>query len=66
MSGGMATGCFISTGRSLDDTLSRVRLAEELGYETVYVTHINGRESLAVLTVAEMRRVPGAGGKRTL
>ena len=46
----VAAGCFISTGRSLDDAVTRVRLAEELGYEAVYVTHINGRESLTVLT----------------
>jgi alkanesulfonate monooxygenase SsuD/methylene tetrahydromethanopterin reductase-like flavin-dependent oxidoreductase (luciferase family) len=46
----MATGCFISTGRSLDGAVERVRLAESLGYESVYVTHIAGRESLTVLT----------------
>ena len=46
----VATGCFISTGRSLDDAVTRVRLADELGYDAVYVTHINGRESLTVLT----------------
>lgn len=46
----MATGCFISTGRSLDGAIERVRLAESLGYESVYVTHIAGRESLTVLT----------------
>jgi alkanesulfonate monooxygenase SsuD/methylene tetrahydromethanopterin reductase-like flavin-dependent oxidoreductase (luciferase family) len=45
----MATGCFISTGRSLEEAIARVRLAEELGYETVLVTHIAGRESLTVL-----------------
>lgn len=46
----MALGCFISTGRSLDQAIERVRLAESLGYEAVYVTHIAGRESLTVLT----------------
>jgi probable F420-dependent oxidoreductase len=46
----MATGCFISVGRSLDEAIERVRLAESLGYETVYTTHIAGRESLTVLT----------------
>ena len=46
----MGLGCFVSVGRSLDQAVSRVRLAEELGYESVYVTHINGRESLTVLT----------------
>lgn len=47
---GVATGSFISTGRSLEDALERVKLAEALGYESVYVTHIAGRESLTVLT----------------
>jgi probable F420-dependent oxidoreductase len=46
----MATGCFISTGRSLDNAIERVKLAESLGYESVYVTHIAGRDSLTVLT----------------
>ncbi len=46
----MATGCFISTGRSLQEAIERVKLAESLGYESVYVTHIAGRESLTVLT----------------
>jgi alkanesulfonate monooxygenase SsuD/methylene tetrahydromethanopterin reductase-like flavin-dependent oxidoreductase (luciferase family) len=46
----VATGCFISTGRSLDAAIERVRLAESLGYESAYVTHIAGRESLTVLT----------------
>ena len=30
--------------------MERVRLAESLGYEAVYVTHIAGRESLTVIT----------------
>ena len=47
----VATGCFISTGRSLQDAVERVKLAESLGFEAVYVTHIAGRESLTVLTV---------------
>ncbi|MGO9487569.1 MAG: LLM class flavin-dependent oxidoreductase, partial [Solirubrobacteraceae bacterium] len=47
----MATGCFISTGRSLQEAVDRVRLAESLGYESVYVTHVAGRESLTVLSV---------------
>ncbi len=46
----MATGCFISTGRSLEGAIERVKLAESLGYESVYVTHIAGRESLTVLS----------------
>jgi probable F420-dependent oxidoreductase len=46
----MGTGCFISTGRSLDTAIERVKLAESLGYESVYVTHIAGRESLTVVT----------------
>lgn len=46
----MAIGCFISAGKSLDAAVSRVRLAEELGYEQVFTTHINGAESLTLLT----------------
>lgn len=30
--------------------MERVKLAESLGYESVYTTHIAGRESLTVLT----------------
>ena len=46
----MALGCFVSTGRSLSDAVARVQLAEELGYEAAYVTHIAARDSLTVLT----------------
>lgn len=46
----MPTGCFISTGRSLEQAIDRVKLAESLGYHSVFVTHIAGRESLTVLT----------------
>src|SRR5579884_4503748 len=46
----MATGCFIASGRSLEKALERVRLAESLGYDSVFVTHIAGRESLTVVT----------------
>ena len=45
----MATGCFISTGRSLSQALERVALADSLGYEAVYTTHTAGRDSLTVL-----------------
>ena len=51
----MALGCFISTGRSIEQALERVQHAEELGYESAYVTHIAGRESLTVLTAYAMR-----------
>jgi alkanesulfonate monooxygenase SsuD/methylene tetrahydromethanopterin reductase-like flavin-dependent oxidoreductase (luciferase family) len=47
----VATGCFISTGHSLPEAVERVKLAESLGYESVYVTHVAGRESLTVLSV---------------
>jgi alkanesulfonate monooxygenase SsuD/methylene tetrahydromethanopterin reductase-like flavin-dependent oxidoreductase (luciferase family) len=47
----MAVGCFVSSGRSLDTAVQRVRLAEELGYEACYVTHIAGRESLTLVTI---------------
>ncbi len=47
----MAVGAFVSTGRSIESAVQRVRLAESLGYESAYVTHIAGRESLTVLTI---------------
>jgi F420-dependent oxidoreductase-like protein len=42
-------GTFISVGRSLDTALDRVRLAEQLGYHSVFTTHVAGRDSLTVL-----------------
>lgn len=45
----MAPGCFVSTGRSLEQAVQRVRLAESLGYDAAYTTHIAGRDSLTVL-----------------
>src|SRR3954449_6703066 len=51
----MAIGSFISVGRSLGDAIERVRLAEELGYESAYVTHIAGRDSLTVLAAYAAR-----------
>ena len=47
----MAVGCFVSSGRSLDTAVERVRLAEEVGYESCYVNHIAGRESLMLLSI---------------
>lgn len=40
---------FISPGRSLSKTLERVALADQLGYDAAYTTHIAGRDSLTVL-----------------
>jgi F420-dependent oxidoreductase-like protein len=42
-------GSFIGAGRSLDFALRRVARAEELGYESVFVTHIAGRDSITLL-----------------
>jgi alkanesulfonate monooxygenase SsuD/methylene tetrahydromethanopterin reductase-like flavin-dependent oxidoreductase (luciferase family) len=42
-------GTFISAGKSMDQAVERVRRAEELGYDSTYVTHIAGRDSLTVL-----------------
>jgi F420-dependent oxidoreductase-like protein len=42
-------GTFISVGRSLHSALDRVRMAEQLGYHSVYATHLAGRDSLTVL-----------------
>jgi F420-dependent oxidoreductase-like protein len=46
----VGTGCFISPGRSIQSAIERVKLAESLGYESVWVTHIAGWESLTVLS----------------
>src|SRR5579872_1935797 len=46
----MATGCFISVGRSLQTAIERLKLAESLGYEATYTTHIAGWESMTVLS----------------
>lgn len=45
----MGLGTFISVGRSLETAVQRVEHAERLGYESAFVTHIAGRDSLAVL-----------------
>jgi probable F420-dependent oxidoreductase len=42
-------GAFISAGRSLDAALDRARLADELGFDSVFTTHIAGRDSLSLL-----------------
>jgi alkanesulfonate monooxygenase SsuD/methylene tetrahydromethanopterin reductase-like flavin-dependent oxidoreductase (luciferase family) len=50
----LGSACFVSTGRSFEAAIERVKLAEDLGYESAYVTHINGRESLTVITAYAM------------
>jgi alkanesulfonate monooxygenase SsuD/methylene tetrahydromethanopterin reductase-like flavin-dependent oxidoreductase (luciferase family) len=45
----MGLGSFIGAGRSLETALQRVELAERLGYESVYVTHIAARDSVTTL-----------------
>src|SRR5215211_4123797 len=55
----MGLGCFITPGRSMVQAVERVRLADELGYESCFATHINGAESLTALTwyAAHTRRI---------
>jgi alkanesulfonate monooxygenase SsuD/methylene tetrahydromethanopterin reductase-like flavin-dependent oxidoreductase (luciferase family) len=45
----LGLGSFISVGRSLETALQRVELVERLGYESVYITHIAGRDSVTTL-----------------
>ena len=45
----MSLAAFLDPGRSLDDAVERVRLAESLGYDSVWVTHIASREPLQLL-----------------
>jgi F420-dependent oxidoreductase-like protein len=52
---GVAVGTFISVGRSLETAIQRVEQAERLGYESVFVTHIAGRDSLSVLAAYATR-----------
>jgi len=42
-------GAFISPGRDLTKSLERVGLADRLGFDAAYATHIAGRDSLTVL-----------------
>jgi F420-dependent oxidoreductase-like protein len=60
----MGAACYVSVGKSVEAAIGRVKLAEELGYDTVYATHINGAESLTMLTAyaaltARMKVGPG-------
>jgi F420-dependent oxidoreductase-like protein len=45
----LALGAFIGAGRSLDSAVRRAARADELGYESVFVTHIAGRDSITPL-----------------
>src|SRR5262245_48124996 len=47
----MSIGCFVSSGRSIQDAVERVKLAESLGFESAYCTHIAGRDSMMVSTI---------------
>ncbi len=51
----MGLGSFITAGRSLETALQRVELAERLGYEAVYVTHIAARDSVTTLAAYAAR-----------
>src|SRR2546421_7580299 len=44
----LPVGSFIEGGRSLEKAIERARQAEALGYDSVYVTHLAARDSLAV------------------
>jgi F420-dependent oxidoreductase-like protein len=51
----VGVGTFIGVGRALETALQRVERAEALGYESAYVTHIAGRDSLTVLAAYAAR-----------
>jgi alkanesulfonate monooxygenase SsuD/methylene tetrahydromethanopterin reductase-like flavin-dependent oxidoreductase (luciferase family) len=42
-------GTFISPGRSLGDSVARAARVDELGYDSIYTTHIAGRDPFTVL-----------------
>jgi len=46
----MGLGAFIGAGRSIDSALGRAARAEELDYESIFVTHIASRDSITLLT----------------
>jgi probable F420-dependent oxidoreductase len=46
---GVGLSCYVSVGRSLETALQRVELAERSGYESVYITHVAGRDSVTTL-----------------
>ena len=46
----MGLGAFVGAGRSIDSALGRAARAEELDYESVFVTHIASRDSITLLT----------------
>jgi alkanesulfonate monooxygenase SsuD/methylene tetrahydromethanopterin reductase-like flavin-dependent oxidoreductase (luciferase family) len=45
----VALGSFIGAGRSLETAMQRAARADELGYESAYVTHIAARDSVTTL-----------------
>jgi alkanesulfonate monooxygenase SsuD/methylene tetrahydromethanopterin reductase-like flavin-dependent oxidoreductase (luciferase family) len=45
----MGLSCYVSVGKSLETALQRVELAERSRYESVYITHIAGRDSATTL-----------------
>jgi alkanesulfonate monooxygenase SsuD/methylene tetrahydromethanopterin reductase-like flavin-dependent oxidoreductase (luciferase family) len=45
----VALGSFIGAGRSLETAIQRAARADELGYESAYVTHIAARDSVTTL-----------------
>jgi alkanesulfonate monooxygenase SsuD/methylene tetrahydromethanopterin reductase-like flavin-dependent oxidoreductase (luciferase family) len=45
----LALGSFIGVGRSLETAIQRAERAEQLGYGSVYVTHIAARDSVTTL-----------------
>ena len=51
----LPVGSFIGVGRSLDKAAERAALAESLGYDSAYVTHIAARDSLTVLAAYACR-----------
>ena len=51
----LPVGSFIGVGQSLDKAAERAALAESLGYDSAYVTHIAGRDSLTVLAAYACR-----------
>ena len=43
-------GTFISPGRSLETGIERARLADSLGFDSIYTTQIAGRDAFTMLS----------------
>ena len=51
----MKLGCFLLRPPSVAEALRRFEVAERLGYDSAWATHVNGQESLTLMAAAAVR-----------